>query len=130
MEEKKPKIDPKDLMAVERATTALFSTSISLIVLGFVVEKFELFLHLVSIEVKNNFKVKLIHESYLNFYAYLGIVIILAGVFLAIYTYFYYTRWISNLEKGQIEKDKQIYLALSIFISIIGILLILTMTTI
>ncbi len=37
------KIDPKDLMAVERATTALIGTAISLIILGFIVEKFELF---------------------------------------------------------------------------------------
>jgi len=44
----KNKIDPKDLMAVERATTALIGTAVSLIVLGFVVEKFELFLHLIS----------------------------------------------------------------------------------
>ena len=42
----KTPIDPKDLMAVERATTALIGTAISLIILGFVVEKFELLLHL------------------------------------------------------------------------------------
>ncbi len=46
--QKTPKqIDPKDLMAVERAATALIGTAISLIILGFIVEKFELFLHII-----------------------------------------------------------------------------------
>jgi len=56
MKEKKvlpKKIDPKDLMAVERTTTALLGTAISLIVLGFIIEKFELFLHLISVEIKD-----------------------------------------------------------------------------
>jgi len=44
-------------MAVERATTALLGTAVSLIVLGFVVEKFELFLQLISVELKDKTKV-------------------------------------------------------------------------
>jgi len=48
----KIQIDPKNLMAIEHATTALIGTSISLIILGFVFEKFELFLHLIIIEFK------------------------------------------------------------------------------
>ena len=51
---RKNDIDPKGLMAVERASTALLGAVISLIVLGFVIEKFELFLHLITFELSDN----------------------------------------------------------------------------
>jgi uncharacterized membrane protein YidH (DUF202 family) len=126
-QELKSTIDPKDLMAVERATTALLGTAISLIILGFVVEKFELFLHLISVELKDKAKVaipQLIHE---DFYNYIGILIVGAGIILSLYTYYYYTKWILHLQKGQIETDKNIYFVLSIFIAFIGGLLLASM---
>jgi len=118
----KSKIDPKDLMAVERAVTGLLGTAISLIVLGFVVEKFELFLHLIAHSAtKHSDITKLVHTS---FYKYLGIGIIAGGILLTIYSYFYYIKWIKHLETGEIDTDKSIFLYLSIFISFIGIILI------
>ena len=120
---KRNKIDPKDLMAVERATTALIGTAISLIILGFVVEKFELFLYLLSAELSNDSK----HIKHLPVYHYLGIGIVLAGILLALYTYRYYTRWIKHLENTQIDTDKNVYFVLSLFIAFVGFVLLLTM---
>ena len=123
----KSSIDPKDLMAVERATTALIGTAISLIVLGFVVEKFELFLHLVSVELKGkdtSSVPQLVHAQYYN---YLGMLIVGAGIVLALYTYRYYTRWIRHLEEGRIDTDKNIYFMLAVFVATVGILLFASM---
>jgi len=119
----KKKIDPKDLMAVERSTTALIGVSISLIVLGFVVEKFELFLNLLALE--NRYK-KIPQLSYINFYNYLGIAIVVAGIFLALFSYRYYIKWIKHLEKGEIDTDKNIYFYLSIFVALIGVILVIS----
>ncbi len=126
-EKSKLPIDPKDLMAVERATTALIGTAISLIVLGFVVEKFELFLHLIRAELKGKETTsmpQLVHAAYYN---YLGIFIVIAGIILALYTYRYYTRWVRHLEEGIIDTDRKIYLLLAIFVALIGTLLLASM---
>lgn len=126
-DDSKKGIDPRNLMAVERATTALIGTAISLIILGFVVEKFELFLHLISIELKGKDTSSVPELSNAVYYNYLGIFIVLAGIVLALYTYRYYTRWIKHLEEGVIDTDKKIYLALSIFVATIGGLLLVSM---
>jgi len=123
----KSAIDPKDLMAVERTTTALIGTSISLIVLGFIVEKFELFLHLISVELKGKESSSLPQLVHAVYYNYLGIFIVSAGIILALYTYRYYTRWVRHLQEGIIDTDKTIYLLLAIFIATIGALLLVSM---
>ncbi len=120
-------IDPKDLMAVERATTALIGTAISLIVLGFVVEKFELFLHLISAELKGKEAASMPQLVHAVYYKYLGIFIVMAGIILALYTYRYYTRWVRHLEEGIIDTDRKIYLVLAVFVATIGILLLASM---
>ena len=123
----KSPIDPKDLMAVERATTALIGTSISLIILGFVVEKFELFLHLIMIELKEKSESTMPQLAHADLYNYIGITIVSAGIILALYTYRYYTRWIRHLERGEIDTDKNIYFVLSVFVAFIGVLLLISM---
>ena len=120
----KREIDPKDLMAVERAVTGFIGTAISLIILGFVVEKFELFLRLIANSDANKNLINLVHAS---FYKYLGIGIILGGILLTIYSYFYYIKWIKHLEQKEIDTDKNIFLYLSLFISFIGVILIISM---
>jgi len=127
----KKDIDPKDLMAVERATTALFSTAISIIILGFVIEKFELFLHLISLQTQSEEAKKHIPQlAFTSFYNYLGIAIVIFGILLSIYTYRYYLKWIEHLKEGTVETDKNIYYTLAIFISLIGILLLASMVVI
>jgi len=121
------KIDPKDLMAVERATTALIGTSISLIILGFIVEKFELFLHIISAELKGKSGEKIPQLAHIDFYNYLGIVIVVAGIVLSLYTYRYYVSWIKHLEHKEINTDKTIYLVLCVFVALIGLVLVLSM---
>ena len=127
MEVKKSQIDPKDLMAVERATTALIGTAISLIILGFIVEKFELFLHIIAAEIKGKTHEKIPQLNHIDFYNYLGITIVFVGVLLAIYTYRYYVNWIKHLENKEIDTDKNIYLFLALFVAGIGFVLILSM---
>jgi len=123
----KNKIDPKDLMAVERATTALLGTAISLIVLGFIVEKFELFLHLISSEMQDKPHNTIPQLTHISFYNYLGIAIVMMGVLLALYTYRYYVNWIKHLENNEINTDKNIYFVLSLFIAFIGLILVASM---
>jgi len=119
-------IDPKNLMALERAVSALIGISISFIALGFIIEKFDLFLEMASLQFTN------LHASQINavknasFYKYLGITIILAGAMLGIYSYFYYTKWIELLKEGKIDTDKKIFLMLSVFIAVIAVILILS----
>jgi uncharacterized membrane protein YidH (DUF202 family) len=120
-------IDPKDLMAVERATTALIGTSISLIILGFIVEKFELFLHIIAAELKGKSSAKIPQLAHIDFYNYLGIAIVTAGIILALYTYRYYVSWIQHLQNKEINTDKTIYLLLCLFVAFIGFVLILSM---
>ncbi len=128
MKKKKQTIDPKDLMAVERATTALIGTAISLIVLGFVVEKFELFLDLIATELKGKESTELPGQvMHAAFYNYLGIAIVAAGIILSLYTYRYYTRWVRHLEEGRLDTDKNIYLMLAVFIALIGAILLASM---
>ncbi len=120
-------IDPKDLMAVERSTTALLGTSISLIVLGFVIEKFELFLLLIAPKNRESLHSNIPQLSHISFYSYLGIAIVISGIILSIYTYRYYVKWILHLKNREIDTDKNIYLVLSIFIATIGLVLAMSM---
>lgn len=120
-------IDPKDLMAVERSATGLIGLSISLIVLGFIVEKFQLFLLLINEESRSKIVNVIPQLQNINFYSYLVIIVTIAGVLLAVYTYFYYKKWIELLKRGEYDTDKKIYRNLSFFVAIIGLILILSM---
>ncbi len=112
-------------MAAERAATGFISTAISLIVLGFVVEKFELFLRLAALSSAEH--PELIKLTHALFYKYLGIAIIVVGILLAVYTYFYYIKWIKHLENKEISPDRGVFFYLSLFISLIGVILIVSM---
>jgi len=119
-------IDPKNLMALERAVAALIGIAISFIALGFVIEKFELFLHLVAMQLgSKSLSIKAVENA--KFYKFMGISIIIAGAVLAIYSYFYYTKWIELLKKEEIQTDKKIFLILSVFVSVIAFVLVLSM---
>ncbi len=124
------KIDPKNLMALERAVASLLGIAISFIVLGFVVQKFELFLRLIAYEINANTKnlhlPSMIQHYYL--YQYLGIMIVVAGIIVAVYSYFYYLKWIELLQKGKIDSDKKVYFYISLFIAFIGIILVILMS--
>ncbi len=124
------KIDPKNLMALERAVASLLGIAISFIVLGFVVQKFELFLRLIAYEIHLKHKIPPQAIEHYLMYKYLGIAIVIAGIAVALYSYFYYTRWIELLKKGTIdfEMDKKIYLYLALFIALIGVVLIVLMS--
>jgi len=114
-------------MAIERSTTSLLGTSISLIVLGFVVEKFELFLHILAVNLTGKEHPRIPQLLHIDFYNYLGMAIVSAGIIMSLYTYRYYTRWIRHLEEGRIDTDKPIYFWLALFVASIGILLLISM---
>ncbi len=121
------KIDPRNLMAVERATVSLIGVSISLIAFGFVIEKFDLFLYLVSTELKSRHIQMPAKFINLEFYNYLGMAIVISGILIALYTYRYYTKWIEYLKQGKIDTDKKIYLFLSVFVAIVGFIVLVSM---
>jgi len=106
-------------MAVERSVMAMIGTAISLIILGFVVEKFELFLKVISVELKDK-TTNLQHVIHVDFYHYLGMFIVFLGILLSFYTYYYYKKWIMHLQKAEIDTDKNIYFLLSISVAFIG----------
>jgi len=118
-------IDPKNLMALERAVAALIGIAISFIALGFIIEKFELFLHMLSLQLKKPILISKMDKNAI-FYKWFGISIIAIGGILAIYTYFYYVKWIELLKKGEIQEDKKIFFILSLLVAIIAIILILS----
>jgi len=60
-------------------------------------------------------------------YASAEIGIVSAGIFLALYTYRYYTNWIRHLENNEIDTDKNIYFLLALFIAAIGAILVISM---
>ena len=124
---KKNEIDPKNLMALERATVSLIGVAISLIAFGFVIEKFDLFLYLVSVELKSRHIQMPQKFINLQFYNYLGIIIVISGIIIALYTYKYYTKWIEYLKEGKIDTDKKIYFFLSIFVAVIGTIVLFSM---
>ncbi len=121
------KIDPRNLMALERATASLIALSISLIVLGFVVEKFELFLKVVAVELADKTAAHPVTLPNSAFYNWLGIGIVAAGILLALYTYIYYSRWIVLLQKGELETDKRVFFLLSLFVAGVGFALLASM---
>ncbi len=63
----------------------------------------------------------------LEFYNYLGIAIVISGILIALYTYRYYTKWIEYLKQGKIDTDKKIYLFLSVFVAIVGFIVLVSM---
>ncbi len=113
-------------MALERAVASLIGIAISFIALGFIIEKFELFLHLVAMQLgtKSN-TIKTLQNAL--FYKWMGLIIVAAGAILALYSYFYYTKWIELLQKQDIQTDKKIYLFLALFIFTIALFLIASM---
>ena len=121
------RIDPKNLMALERSTAALIGVAISFIVLGFVVEKFELFLHIFALELtgKGAAAPKVVQNA--AFYDALGITIVAAGILLAIYTIFYYNRWLNLLKRGKIETDRKVFTLIGLFVAAIGAALLISM---
>ena len=120
-------INPTDLMAVERSATALFGLAISLIVLGFVVEKFELFLQIMEASSKSGRAALAPAADLFLFYNYLGIAIVAAGILLAGYAYRYYTTWVGHLKQKRYATDKSVYFVLSLFIAAVGCAILMSM---
>ncbi|WP_067620242.1 YidH family protein [Dissulfuribacter thermophilus] len=114
-------INPRDLWALNRTILALCRTSISMIVLGFVIKKFDFFLEEIS---SNLLKIssKDIYQSE-ALYHYMGLSTTLAGIVLCIYTIFYYKRQLKLLKEGKAHDDEYLFYAISLFIMVLGVAL-------
>ncbi|WP_163329019.1 YidH family protein [Desulfurobacterium thermolithotrophum] len=119
------KIDPKNLWALNRSVLALIRTSISMIVLGFVVEKFDFFLKEMSLHLLKNTP-ETIYESK-TLYHYLGLFTTFAGIILCIYTIFYYKKQLRLLKESKAKDDEHLFYAISLFITTFGIVILLGM---
>ncbi len=124
---KKTIIQPKDLLAVQRVAIRLLNTSISLIFLGFIVEKLEFFLYIFRMYSQKAHHLLHLKITHTDFYNYLGIAIIIFGVFLSAYSYLYYISWIRHLNAQNADREKNIYFLISLFIAFIGAILIISM---
>ncbi|RUM49016.1 MAG: hypothetical protein DSY47_04375 [Hydrogenothermus sp.] len=119
------KIDPKNLWALNRSILALIRTSISLIVLGFVVEKFDLFLKEISLHISNTVP-QTINKSE-ELYHYLGLFITFVGIGLGFYTILYYKKQLYLLKEGKVKDDEYLFYVISFLVSIFGIVMFLGM---
>jgi len=119
------KIDPKNLWALNRSVLALIRTSISMIVLGFVVEKFDLFLKEASLRLLKTIPQTINRSGEL--YHYLGLFITFAGIGLCLYTILYYKKQLYLLKEGKAKDDEYLFYAISFLVSIFGIVMFLGM---
>lgn len=114
-------VDPVVLMAVERTTMAILSFSVSLIILGFVVEKFQLFIDIMGAEMTEKQRLSFPELLNANEYYYLGMGIVVGGIILAFYAGIYYGKWIRLLSNQKIDLDTKVYRNISWFIVLIGL---------
>jgi len=89
---------------------ALVRTSLSIIVFGFIVEKFDLFL-------QESFKVP---SSERGFYHILGLLVTLEGILIALYTVIYYKKQLRYLREGKTKDDELFFYLITISVVIFG----------
>jgi len=111
--------DPRVLFAAERTLLAWNRTSVSLMALGFVVERFGLFLEIVN---KQELRVFQRHLSFL-----IGVTFILAASLLAGYSVLQYKRFLKTLRPVEIPEgyNTTFGLIVNALVSILGLVLML-----
>jgi putative membrane protein len=108
-----------DHLANERTYLAWIRTSLGIMVFGFVVVKFTLFMKQIPLLLG---KEVVDHQN--RYSAYLGIVIVLLGTITAILSYIRYKRTEKQLREGQYEHSSRLITILTGFILLVSVFLI------
>jgi len=119
MLEVKNKGAANDHLANERTYLAWIRTSLGIMVFGFVVVKFALFIKQIPLLMG---KETTIHQG--GYSAVMGIVIVLVGAIIAILSFFRYKQTEKQLREGQYVHSSRLIATLTIFILLISVFLI------
>ncbi len=119
MQEMKNKGAVNDHLANERTYLAWIRTSLGIMVFGFVVVKFTLFMKQIPLLLG---KEDIIQTK--GYFAFLGIVIVLVGTITAILSYIRYKRTEKQLREGKYEHSSLLITILTSFILLISVILI------
>ena len=119
MQEVKNKGAVNDHLANERTYLAWIRTSLGIMVFGFVVVKFTLFMKEVPLLLGK--EVSVYQKGYS---AFLGIVIVLVGTITAILSYIRYKNTEKQLREGQYEHSSRLITILTAFILLVSVFLI------
>lgn len=99
--------DPRTLLANDRTLLSWLRTGLALMAFGFVVSKFNIFLHLQ------------IHSS--DSARWLGALLVASGIVVMLGAIFVYTQNQNSLARGEPMKPSHAPLALAVFLVLIGI---------
>lgn len=119
MQKVKNKGAVNDHLANERTYLAWIRTSLGIMVFGFVVVKFTLFMKEVPLLLGKEVS---IHQK--GYSAFLGIVIVLVGTITAILSYIRYKNTEKQLREGQYEHSSRLITILTGFILLVSVFLI------
>ena len=119
MQEVKNKGAVNDHLANERTYLAWIRTSLGIMVFGFVVVKFTLFMKEIPLLLG---KEVVVHQK--GYSAFLGIVIVLLGTITAIMSYIRYKHTEKQLREGQYEHSSRLITILTGFILLVSVFLI------
>ncbi|MFK5882266.1 MAG: DUF202 domain-containing protein [Sulfurospirillum sp.] len=115
------KLDPKDLWALNRSILALARTSISIIVLGFVIEKFDFFLKEISLKLLKISPDKFVQSE--SLYHYLGLFTTFIGIVLGIYTIFYYKKQLLLLKENKTQDNEHLFYTICFLVAVFGVII-------
>jgi putative membrane protein len=110
--------DPRVLFAAERTLLAWNRTSVSLMAFGFVIERFGLFIQFMG---KEEIKIFQRHIAFS-----VGIIFIVLGTFLAVYSIIQHKRILNTLQQAEIPRGYNLFLGIitNTVVGILGVLLV------
>lgn len=120
MEPDKHNADPRFYLANERTFLAWIRTSIAIMAFGFVVVKFALFIQQLSL-----LSGKEIHRSDQGYSNFIGIVIVISGAIILLFSFLKYKRTNKELAEGRYRSTSRLITLLTLIILVVAIMLII-----